>query len=658
MALSQIKKIRITAISKHKEKILEKFQNLSEVELISTDSNIVTALTKKPKEKLENLELLKANIEFSIKTLEKFEKKSFFQNPIKISLEEAKEQTESQNFKKIITACQEYEDKTQKAKNEIESINQKISSYSPYKDLPIKLNELNGTEEVKIRVGEIKSIQISALKESIENLSKNISFEIISEDTSNSFFYIIFENNIEKDVQQILNNLKYIDAQLPTMNESLKEYIHDLKSDLKEAKRSIKDLNKNIKKELKELQKLKIAHDYYTWEIEKLTSFKKLEKTDYSFCITAWVPKSSIDLIENTISAITKEYTLEILQLEDDEIPPVAIKNSKFMEPFEAVTKTYGLPLHTELDPTPFLAFFFIIYFALCLTDAGYGFMIFTALALVLKFFNFPAEMKKLITVILYGGIVTIVMGTLFGGWFGLSPDQVPAFFTYTTDTGEKMFLLQKINPITNPLAVLILSFALGFAQITIGTYIKFFHTFLHINKKNALLDNLPWSYFLTGLGFLILTLTKVITPELSIIGKYWVYSGLILLVLTQGREKKSIIGKAFSGVLSLYGLVGYLSDVLSYSRLLALGLATAIIGMAVNTIAVLLKDMIPYFGYVLMVIVFVVGHTLNLLINALGAFIHSGRLQFVEFFGKFMEGGGKEFKPLSKKTKYIYLTK
>jgi V/A-type H+-transporting ATPase subunit I len=126
-------------------------------------------------------------------------------------------------------------------------------------------------------------------------------------------------------------------------------------------------------------------------------------------------------------------------------------------------------------------------------------------------------------------------------------------------------------------------------------------------------------------------------------------------LVLTQGSDKKNIIAKLLSGVLSLYGLVGYMSDVLSYSRILALGLATAIIALAVNTIAELTGG-IPYIGWLLMTIIFVGGHVFNLVINALGSFIHSGRLQFVEFFTKFMEGGGDEFKAFSKKSKYIYI--
>jgi V/A-type H+-transporting ATPase subunit I len=204
---------------------------------------------------------------------------------------------------------------------------------------------------------------------------------------------------------------------------------------------------------------------------------------------------------------------------------------------------------------------------------------------------------------------------------------------------------------------VLILALILGYIQILLGVIIKLVHNFRRNNKKDAILDTGTWVFMLGGIGFFILTSAIPALNSLTVIGKWWIIAATVGLILTQGRDKKSIIGKAVSGVLSLYGLIGYMGDILSYSRLLALGLATAIIGLAVNTVAELVGG-IPYLGWLLMAVVFVGGHIFNLLINALGSFIHSGRLQFVEFFTKFMEGGGQTFKPFSKKNKYIYLKK
>lgn len=126
-----------------------------------------------------------------------------------------------------------------------------------------------------------------------------------------------------------------------------------------------------------------------------------------------------------------------------------------------------------------------------------------------------------------------------------------------------------------------------------------------------------------------------------------------IALILTQGRENKGIFGKLFGGVISLYNVVGYFGDVLSYARLLALGLATSAIAMTVNGVAKMTTE-IPYLGYVLAGLILIGGHSFNIVINTLGGFVHSSRLQFLEYFSKFFEGGGQEFQPFGRRNKYI----
>jgi V/A-type H+-transporting ATPase subunit I len=128
-----------------------------------------------------------------------------------------------------------------------------------------------------------------------------------------------------------------------------------------------------------------------------------------------------------------------------------------------------------------------------------------------------------------------------------------------------------------------------------------------------------------------------------------------VLLILTQGRKKKNPVLKFFGGISSLYDLIGFFSDVLSYSRLLALGLATSIIASIVNQMSVMF-DLPGVIKVILAIVILLVGHGINFAINALGAYVHSCRLQYLEFFGKFFKGGGEAFKPLKPKTKYIYV--
>jgi V/A-type H+-transporting ATPase subunit I len=139
-----------------------------------------------------------------------------------------------------------------------------------------------------------------------------------------------------------------------------------------------------------------------------------------------------------------------------------------------------------------------------------------------------------------------------------------------------------------------------------------------------------------------------------SNVGWFIAAAGAAVLVLTQGRSKPSLLGKAFSGILSLYNVTAYLGDVLSYSRLLALGLGSAAIGMVVNLLTHMVSDAIPVVGFVFGLLIFVLGHVFGMAINILGAFIHSLRLQYVEFFGKFFEPSGEEFSPLGISTQYV----
>ena len=134
-------------------------------------------------------------------------------------------------------------------------------------------------------------------------------------------------------------------------------------------------------------------------------------------------------------------------------------------------------------------------------------------------------------------------------------------------------------------------------------------------------------------------------------IGKVMTIVGAIGLILTQGRDKKNIFSKFFSGVLSLYDVTGFLSDVLSYSRLFALGLTTGVIGTVMNQLGAMVGA--KWYGWIFAAAILIIGHGFNVVINLLGAFVHSSRLQYIEFYGKFFEGGGKSFKPLRLRTRY-----
>jgi V/A-type H+-transporting ATPase subunit I len=199
------------------------------------------------------------------------------------------------------------------------------------------------------------------------------------------------------------------------------------------------------------------------------------------------------------------------------------------------------------------------------------------------------------------------------------------------------------------------IAFLMGLVHILFGMGIRMVANFRAGLVTDAIFDNLFWIIFLVALAPLGYSaiLGGTISPQIS----FWSSRASLVLAaaifLTGGRKQKNIIAKFFKGLLGFYDIVGYFGDVLSYARLLALGLATSAIALAVNGIAQMVSGLPYYTGYVAAVLVLLLGHLFNLAVNTLGAFVHSGRLQYLEFFSKFFAGGGKEFRPFKTERSY-----
>ena len=275
------------------------------------------------------------------------------------------------------------------------------------------------------------------------------------------------------------------------------------------------------------------------------------------------------------------------------------------------------------------------------LSDAGYGLVLLIGGLCGAKFLDVGDGAKRLMRMIGICGVSTMFWGALYGSWFG---DAIPT--VAETFFGKSVEIPQLIDPLNQPMTVLILSCALGVVHLFVGMGIKAYIMIKRGDKWGALFDVGFWYMVLIGLPLLIAP------APWKTVGMVMAIAGGAGLGLTQGRHKPKLVGKITSGVMSLYDITGYFSDVLSYSRILALGLATGVVASVVNIMGSMTGGSIV--GAILFIVIFVAGHLLNLGINALGSYVHSARLQYVEFFGKYYEGGGKKFDPLKIKTKYV----
>jgi V/A-type H+-transporting ATPase subunit I len=191
-----------------------------------------------------------------------------------------------------------------------------------------------------------------------------------------------------------------------------------------------------------------------------------------------------------------------------------------------------------------------------------------------------------------------------------------------------------------------VISIVLGVIQVWVGILVKMYALIRAGEVKEGILSQGSWGLLIPGLMGVVAQKAGIINSSIPL---YVMYLGAFLVMYSASRGQKNILLKPFAGLYGLYSIVGYFSDTMSYSRLLALGLASAVIGVVVNKMAELVVGMVPVVGWVFVPIILLGGHIFNLVINVLGSFIHAGRLQFVEFFTKFFEGGGRPFKPLKR---------
>lgn len=401
---------------------------------------------------------------------------------------------------------------------------------------------------------------------------------------------------------------------------------------------------------------LQFTIDHYTMRSEKYDMIGRLVQSGRLFILTGWVPeKNAAGLMRDIESEF--DAAVEIEAPPQGEEPPVLLKNGGFSSPVESVVESYGLPAGRERDPTSIMSIFYYFLFGMMLSDAAYGLiMVIATTLLIRKFPRMERGMRQSLRMFRYCGVSTIAWGVLFGGYFGDAPAVIASTFFGSDFAIPPLWF----SPVDEPMRMLMISFLIGIIHLFVGLGVKFVTDCRTGHVKDAIYDVVFW-YLLVGGGIVYLLtvptfldmagLTFRLPSIVGTIAAVCAGVGAVGIILTAGRDSRSPVKRFLKGLYGLYNVTGYLSDILSYSRLLALGLATGVIATVFNKMGSMMGGGIG--GAILFILVFLIGHTLNIGINLLGAYVHTNRLQFVEFFGKFYEGGGKAFSPFSAHTRY-----
>jgi len=459
------------------------------------------------------------------------------------------------------------------------------------------------------------------------------------------------------EVQKILRQYEFepvnFEGQQGTAADNLARWqnqLNEIEADLKKAKKDAQDLSD-------QRLTLEILSDHYHNLLIRRLAETTSPTSQTTVFLEGWTRQKDYPRVE----AIVKRFEacdVTILIPGEGEEPPVDIENAAPVRPFEAVTRLYGMPIPTSIDPTLFLAPFFAVFFGLCLADAGYGLFLIAALAWMLK--KAQGD-KKMFRMLLICGMATFLVGAATGGWFG---DAASALIPQGTKLYEiiegnpqldQPGLRQRImlfDPMTQPMIFFLLSLGLGYLQIQFGLLIAFFSNLFRKDWAAALCDQLVWVIHLNCLLGLGLVAGDILPADLGrLFLLILILTSLVIIIFTVRSGGWG--GRLGLGFYQLFSTVFYMGDVLSYARLMALGMVGAGFGMAINVL-VKLASGAPYVGWAAGAVVFVLGHLLNIALSVLGAFVHTMRLQFVEFFPKFFTGGGQDFLPLRKDYKYI----
>ncbi|OGC05916.1 hypothetical protein A2230_00200 [candidate division WOR-1 bacterium RIFOXYA2_FULL_36_21] len=649
MPTVKMQKVLICGTQENKDTVIKKLHELGVIELTETN------LQKEENTKNEDYELAIAEVAAAISFLEKAAqiKKSFVESfaPTKktIHQEVLINAYKKTDWKETVKKIKTIEGELANIRNLKSKLETDIDNLTPWQSLNFNLDLENKLKRTIIIFAEYGKKDKMAAEKKLEDKKIFFDISVVSSAGNKEYAAIIVLKENEKEVLDILNENRFQLRALPYANCCANEELKKLRQAFEEMIYEKKELEKEALSLSTNIENLTLVYDYLLLKKQEKEAKGFVNNTKRAYTMSGWIKKKEREKLLNTLLNLSKEIDVIPVLPGENEIIPTAIENPPMFKPFELITKIFGVPGTKEVDPTQALSFFYIVFFAICLSDAAYGAILAIASFYFLKKLTLSEGGKNLLLLLFWGGILSIAAGILTGSYFAINLDDLPK-----SSIKDALLYVKIIDPVKSPLTMLIASLAMGVIQNIWGLIVGMYWKIKQKEYLAGIFDFGLWIFFL--LALVALLIANAIGPNFVSLTSYLSMAGAIMLVLTQGRNEPGFIKKAIGGILSLYRTTAFLGDTLSYSRLLALMMTTSIIGLVVNILAGITATSIPIFGYVIMIVILVVGHLFNLVVSVLGAFVHSMRLQLVEFFGKFYEGSGRPFKPLGRETKYVVI--
>lgn len=646
MAVVRMNKITILGLEKERARLMDALMKMGAVQISESSLEDIPGVSiPENRSELVRLEHMLGELSTSLEIAGRYApvKKPLFSSRRVISQNEFQSVLASSSdiMEKVreINAC---ESRIAAIKSEENRQRALLTSLEVWMDLDLPL-EIAHTRNTAVALGNLpKSVNLDELEKNLGDQIGEAALVRSGSDSDHHYVVLFVHKAREQEAFSILKDMGFNRISFKGMQgtpaenrERILKTLEDLSKEREATINRIKDL-------AKEREKIETLHDAVLMERDRVGAVGKLLTTRSVFLLNGWLPAEISDKLK---SRLERDFlcSVQITEPDPDEETPVLLKNGPFTEAISPVIDMYGLPNSREIDPSPTTMFFFIFFFGMIVADAGYGLILALAGGLALRLFQMEEGTRRFMKLVLFGGLATIFWGIMFGSYFGIeSLGQYALWFNPSGTEGG-----------TEKLMAFCLLF--GIIHLYAGHTMKALNLIRHKQYLDAVFDVLFPVIMYTGFAMAILPNVPGIDPQaaakVSSYGVYVLLAGAVLTVFSAGRSKPNLFGKVFGGLPKLYDIIGFLGDVLSYMRLMALALSGGILAGLINGMAGGGSIIFKLTGGLVLILV---GHAINFAMSILGGYVHSCRLQYLEYFSKFLEGGGEPFRPLKANTQYI----
>ena len=655
MAIVKMSKFELVVFAEQRAKILKALQKFKEVNFVDIklhdengeiDKDAVEGVTKYVNnEELTHIDERLYQLNNAISLIKKYDqKKTRLRDVIygneNYTFDTLSEKVLTYDWKKVSSELNSIGVQYSQIKSEISKKYAHYDEIELWERLDVNPKELKKLKKVNTFLGTVPIKLKGNFIEEISGLDRTYYEELrVSRD---EVYYLIIssiDGNEKEKLSEVLRNNTFTIENLD-IDAVPSDYKVNLQKEISELKKQKRKLKAQIKAYSEDLNDLQAVYEYMQNKKLRIVESEKLAQTENTILIKGWIPTEKVSEFEKVIKDEAGDnYYLTFTDADkDDATVPIKLKNGKVASTFENLTGMYAYPRYNEIDPTPLFTPFYILFFGMMGADVGYGLVLLLATMFVLKVVNLSSQMRKSVKFFFYLSFSVIFWGLLYGSYFGAT---IPGMW-------------RLVDPASQYNDLLIGSIVFGVVHIFVGLAIKAYMLIRDGKSLEAVYDVLFWYMALIGgMLFLIFKLMNL-SAVVANVSMWIMIAGMAGIVLTGGREAKGVGAKLGGGLYSLYGISSYVGDFVSYSRLMALGLSGGFIASAINMIAGMIGG--NWFGMIFIPVILIAGHLFNMFLSFLGAYVHTSRLMYVEYFGKFYEGGGKPFKDFRTENKYINL--